>query len=189
MKFEIIYDSNPISVNNYLRPSAVVKGGKAFVHMYETKESKDWKKRFIAYLKREMRKQNWNVEATKSGHWFLECYFIQSRTNQDSNNYFKILADSLTEAGVIDDDKNLLVQVKRVLYDAKKPRFYAVLRPVEYTGIFNNEKHYNQFFEDNCFNCKKDSEKCAILRKAKEGRIQEDIEQDNKGFVCKKRKG
>jgi Holliday junction resolvase RusA-like endonuclease len=175
VKFEIKYDSTPISVNNYLKPSAVVKGGRAFVHLYETKESKDWKKRFIAYLKREIKKQKWDVEQTKFGHWILECYFVQSRTNQDSHNYFKILCDSLTDAGVINDDKNILVQVKRVLYDSKNPRFYAVLRPAEYIGIFNNKEEYEQFVIDSGLNPKRS----AILRRAREGRIQEEIQRIN----------
>ncbi|EOO44251.1 RusA family crossover junction endodeoxyribonuclease [Bacillus cereus] len=162
-------------------------GGKAIVHMYETSQAKDFKKRFQAYLKREVAKQGWDKSSTAEGHFYLDCVFYQSRTNQDNNNYYKILCDALTGI-VIEDDKNILIRTQWVMYDAKNPRFMAVLRPVEYKGIFRNHESYGRFFEDNCFNCKKDSEKCAILRRAKEGRIQEDIEQDSKGFVCKKRK-
>ncbi|MGP0689804.1 RusA family crossover junction endodeoxyribonuclease [Priestia aryabhattai] len=183
-QFVMSYDELPISLNSYIRPSARIVNGKALVHMYETKESKDWKKRFQAYLKREVARQKWDIELTKEGHWTLECVFIQSRTNQDNNNYFKVLCDSLTGI-VIEDDKNVLVQTKRVLYDAKHPKFYAVLRPVDYIGIFNNKEAEAEFIVHNCSICNKKQDKCTILRKAREGRIQEDIE----GNICKKRKG
>lgn len=187
-RFLINYDELPISVNNYLKPSAVVKGGKAFVHMYETKESKDWKMRFCAYLKREIKKQNWDKSITAEGHWYLDCVFVQSRTNQDNNNYYKILCDALKEGGVIDDDKNVLVRTQKVMYDAKQPRFMAVLRPVAYSGIFNDDEAYNRFIEHNCSVCKKKTETCAILRKAKEGRVQEEIIKIEGLDTCQKRK-
>jgi Holliday junction resolvase RusA-like endonuclease len=186
-RFLISYDELPISVNNYLRPSAVVKGGRAFVHMYETKEAKDWKKRFEAYLKREVTKQKWDKSITKDGHWYLDCIFVQGRTNQDNNNYYKILCDALTGI-VTEDDKNILVRTQKVMYDSKNPKFYAVLRPVEYLGIFNDEDGFNRFFEHNCATCKKNSDKCTILKKAKEGRVQEDITQENGFNICGKKK-
>ncbi|MFJ8247268.1 RusA family crossover junction endodeoxyribonuclease [Peribacillus asahii] len=185
--FLIQYDELPISVNNYLKPASRIVNGKPVTYLYETKEAKDFKKRFQAYLKREVKKQNWNMEVTKEGHWVLECVFIQSRTNQDNNNYYKILCDALTDV-VIDDDKNILVRTQRVLYDAKSPRFVAVLKPVEYIGIFKNRAEYGQFLDHNCSTCKKDSNKCAILRKAREGRIQQEIHIDGSSYKCSKKK-
>ncbi|MGD2351944.1 MULTISPECIES: RusA family crossover junction endodeoxyribonuclease [Bacillus subtilis group] len=188
-RFIISYDDLPISVNQYIKPSARFnpKTGRTQIHMYETRESKDFKKRFQAYLKREVIKQKWDVDQTKNGHWYLDCIFYQSRTNQDNNNYYKILCDALTGI-VIDDDKNILVRTQRVMYDSKNPRFVAVLRPVEYTGIFKDNGQYTEFLEYNCLNCKKDKEKCPILRKAKEGRIQQEIHIDNGLLICEKRK-
>ncbi|WP_244980346.1 RusA family crossover junction endodeoxyribonuclease [Bacillus wiedmannii] len=186
-RFIINYDDLPISVNNYLKPSAKIVNGKALIHMYESKEAKDFKKRFGAYLKREVTKQKWEKAHTAEGHWYLDCVFVQSRTNQDNNNMYKILCDALTGI-VIEDDKNILVRTQKVLYDAKNPRFYAVLRPVEYTGIFNNEEHYAQFFEGNCATCKKNHEKCTILRKAREGRLQDEISGNSENYTCLKKK-
>lgn len=186
-RFIISYDELPISVNNYIKPSATFKAGKPLIHMYESKQSKDFKLRFKAYLKREVVKQKWDVEQTKQGHWYLDCIFYQARTNQDNNNYYKILCDALTGI-VIDDDKNVLVRTQRVMYDSKNPRFVAVLKPVEYTGIFKDDEQYGQFVEQNCFSCKKDPEKCPILRKAKEGRIQEEIITNSGLQICNKRK-
>lgn len=183
-RFLINYDELPISVNNYLKPSARIVQGKPLAYLYETKESKDWKKRFGAYLKRETKKQNWDKDLTKDGHWYLDCVFYQARTNQDNNNYYKLLCDALTEHGVIQDDKNVLVRTQKIMYDSKSPRFVAVLRQVEYKGIFSSKEQEDEFINANCSLCKKDQSKCAILRKAREGRIQEDIN----NMECKKRK-
>lgn len=188
-RFIINYDELPISVNNYLKPSATYdeKTGEVKTHLYETKQAKDFKKRFKAYLKREVKKQKWDIEQTKEGHWYLDCVFYQARTNQDSNNYFKILCDSLTGIAT-DDDKNVLVRTIKVMYDSKNPRFVAVLRPVDYVGVFANKEAQESFINSNCLSCKKKTESCTILRKAKEGRIQDDIFQENGFITCKKRK-
>lgn len=188
-RFIINYDQLPISNNNYLRPSATYnhQTGKVQIHMYETKESKDFKKRFKAYLKREVVKQKWDVSKTEGAHWYLDCIFYQARTNQDNNNMYKILCDSLSGI-VTKDDKNILVRTQRVMYDSKEPRFVAVLKPVEYIGIFKDQDQHEQFINTNCSNCKKNSEKCTILRKAIEGRIQPEIHVVNRIQVCEKKK-
>jgi len=190
-KFIISFNQLPPSVNNYLRPSAKIVDGdtdnpKAMVHMYETKEAKDFKKIFGAYLKREVKKQGWNIDLTKEGHWYLDVVFVQSRTNEDNNNYFKILCDSMKDI-VIDDDKNLLVRPQMVLYNAKSPSFKAVLHRVNYIGVFKNEHIHDKFVEDNCLGCKRYNRNCSILRKAKEGRIQEDINIIDGFQTCQKR--
>lgn len=186
--FVIEYDDLPVSVNNYLKPTSRMVNGKPVAYLYETKEAKDFKKRFGAYLKREIKKQKWDKEVTKDGHWILQCIFIQSRTNQDNNNYYKILCDSLTEYGVINDDRNILVQTKRVMYDSKRPRFYAVLKKSDYIGVFNNKDSLDKFIENNCSLCKRNKDKCSILKKALEGRIQEDLILENNVYTCSKRK-
>jgi Holliday junction resolvase RusA-like endonuclease len=186
-RFIISYDELPISVNEYLKPSAVIKDGKAFIHMYETQKAKDFKKRFGAYLKREVKKQDWDRSATSDGHWILECVFFQARTNQDNNNMYKILCDTLTGI-VTEDDKNILVQTKMVMYDAKNPRFMAMLRRADYTGIFKNDGQYNDFMSNNCLKCKKNKDKCTILRKALEGRVQDEIQLSGNSYSCEKLK-
>lgn len=185
-KFVIKFDQLPPSVNEYLKPSARIVNGKDVVHMYETKKAKDFKKRFGAYLKREVKKQNWDIELTKDGHWFLDIIFVQKRTNEDNNNYFKILCDSMKDI-CIDDDKNLLVRPQWVMYDAKNPCFKAVLHKVNYIGIFKDENEHNSFVDNNCIGCKRYNRNCSILRKAKEGRIQEEITTINRFKTCAKR--
>lgn len=184
-EFYIKYDELPLSVNQYLKPSARIVGGKPLAYLYESKESKDWKKRFVAYLKREAVKQKWDKSITSKGHWYLDCIFVQARTNQDNNNYYKLLCDALTESEIIEDDKNILVRTQRVMYDSKNPHFYAVLKPVEYMGIFNNEEEYEQFVKDSGLN----PDKSAVLKKAREGRVQEQIVRGSDGklqYVKKK---
>ena len=187
-QFIIKYDELPPSVNDYLKTAVRRAGNKHIPYVYETKSSKDFKKRFRAYLQREVRKQGWNKAVTSSdNHWYLDCIFYQARTNQDNNNYYKILCDSLTGI-VIEDDKNILVRTQRVFYDSKNPRFMAVLRPVGYQGIFNDETDYTLFVENNCKNCKRFKKNCSILRKALEGRVQEEIDINNSIKICKKKR-
>lgn len=186
-QFIIKFDELPTSVNNYLRPTYRMVDGKPVPYMYETKEAKDFKRRFGAYLKREVKKQGWDMELTKEGHWYLDVVFIQSRTSEDNNNYFKILCDAMT--GIcIDDDKNLLVRPQMVLYDSKNPSFKALLRRVGYTGIFNSSELHEKFVEDNCSGCKRFNKNCSILRKAREGRVQDDISSASGVNTCIKMK-
>ncbi|WP_260866682.1 RusA family crossover junction endodeoxyribonuclease [Bacillus pumilus] len=184
--FVIKYDQLPPSVNNYLRPSVRIVDGRPVVHMYETKEAKDFKKRFCAYLKREVKKQDWNVNITKEGHWYLDVVFIQSRTNEDNNNYFKILCDSMKDL-CIDDDKNLLVRPQWVMYNAKKPSFKAVLHKVDYIGVFKDKRTHDEFIESNCLGCKRYKRNCSILRKSQEGRVQSEISLQGNSYTCDKR--
>ena len=45
-QFSFSYDRLPPSNNNYLKPTISRTGGKTYAYMYETKESKDFKKAF-----------------------------------------------------------------------------------------------------------------------------------------------
>lgn len=55
---------------------------------------------------------------------------------------------------------------------------------VEYIGIFPTQEHL-ETFEIRCTKCKRYKNNCSILKKAKEGRIQEEISD----LVCSKFKG
>ena len=52
-------------------------------------------------------------------------------------------------------------------------------------GIFDN-KDVLKTFEDKCMDCSRYKRNCSILKKAKEGRIQNEIGND---FICSKYKG
>lgn len=157
--------------------------------MYESSESKDFKKRFGSHLKRIIMRTGWDKSITSNGQWILECVFIQSRTNQDNNNYYKILCDTLTEYDVIEDDKNILVQTKRVLYDSKNPKFFLKLYKSQNIGIFNNMKIHDDFICNNCDLCNKSKNKCTIYKDSIKGKIRQELDiKNNKCLKFKHKK-
>lgn len=168
-RFKVALDILPPSNNEYLKPGIQYKNGKAFPYMYESAKSKDFKKYFRSVLLREIEQQEWDRSVTSSGHWYLEAKFVQSRVDQDCNNYFKILLDSMTGYAFV-DDKNVLPRVHNVTYNSKSPSFTLVLRRVAYIGLFENESTKNKF-QENCIDCKfYKNGKCAVLKQIYEGR-------------------
>lgn len=158
------------------------KKPKAMVSMYETAEAKEYKKEFSEYVKKEVSKQNWDIELTRNKHHYMDCIFYFERIDQDEQNYFKCLCDSMNGIAYIDDNY-ILTRTNAVFYDSKNPRIEFVIHPVDYTGIFPNEDVLDTF-ESHCQSCSRYKNNCSILRKAKEGRIQEEIQD----FNCSKYK-
>lgn len=168
-------------------PTYVKKGNKIFPSMYESNESKAFKKHFQNYLKQLIANSDWDIEQTREGHWYLDCVFVQSRTNQDSNNFFKILLDSMTGVLFI-DDSNILVRVQKVLYNPKNPRFVATLKPVEYVGLFKNKEQLNEF-EDKCSTCSRyRNGSCSILKSLKGNREVAELKLEDSKLVCEEYK-
>jgi crossover junction endodeoxyribonuclease RusA len=167
----------PPSVNHYLAPRPYIiyvnKKPKAMVSMYETTEAKEYKKQFSEYVQQEVQMQNWDMELTRNKHYYLDCIFYFERIDQDEQNYFKCLCDSMNGIVYIDDNY-ILTRTNAVYYDNKNPRIELVIYPVEYIGIFPTQEHLEEF-EIRCEKCKRYKNNCSILRKAKEGRIQEEI--------------
>ena len=122
--------------------------------------------------------QNWDIELTRNRHHYLDAVFYFGRIDQDEQNYWKCLCDSMNGIAYIDDNY-ILTRTNAVYYDSKNPRIELVLNPTEYIGIFDNEECLNNF-ESNCKNCMRYSRNCSILKKSKEGRIQEEIQ----NFIC-----
>lgn len=177
------FDGLPPSNNRYLVPTAIIKGGKAIPSVYESNESKTFKKAFRHYLKSLVKNESWNIEKTKEGHWYLDCVFVQSRTNQDSNNFFKVLLDSMTGI-VFEDDKNILVRVQKVSYNPKRPRFYLSLQKANYIGLFPNAKEL-KLFEDKCVGCSRyRNGSCSILKSIKDNREVEELKVENGTYSC-----
>ena len=163
------------SVNHYLSTRAVIKNGKPMAMVYETGEAKKYKEDFIKYIHEQVKKQNWNLPVTSAQHFYCDCIFYFDRVNKDCNNYFKLLLDAITESEVIWADDNVVCErVNRIYYDSSNPRIELEIYPVDYIGIFDN---YDQMqkFEDTCKTCQRYKRNCSILKKAKEGRIQEYI--------------
>ena len=60
-------------------------------------------------------------------------------------------------------------------YDADNPRIELEIYPCDYIGVFDNASQL-EGFESNCIGCNRYKRNCSLLKKAKEGRIQEEIQ-------------
>lgn len=188
--FRISYDKLPPSVNNYLKPKVVKKTARTYAALYETKEAKDFKKLFGEKLKREVRRQNWDIRQTESHQWFLDVIFIQTRIDADSHNYYKILLDSM-ENIVFANDKNILVRTHRVFYGNKdKQGFQLKLSKGTHVGLFNDKEMVN-LQTTKCESCRYYSGgQCSILKAIMDARLVDefDIErQECKKYTKRKR--
>lgn len=166
----------PPSVNHYMAPRVFYRGKKPNVTMYEKPEAKIYKKEFADYIKTEATRQGWEPSLDKFQHYYCDCVFYFKQTDQDPNNYFKLLMDAITDSKRVWVDDNVsLERVQGIFYDRDNPRIELTIRPVDYVGIFPNREHLERF-RDRCFHCRRYLEgRCSILRKATEGRIQECI--------------
>lgn len=165
----------PLSVNHYLGTRAIIKNGKPMAMVYETGEAKKYKKEFIQHIKEQVIIQNWNSTMPGTQHFYCDCVFYFDRIDKDCNNYFKLLLDSITESECIWADDNVVCErVKRIYYDSSNPRIELEIYPVDYIGIFDNEDQLSSF-EEKCKTCQRYKRNCSILKRAKEGRIQEEI--------------
>lgn len=174
----------PVSVNHYLATRIINKNGKPMAIVYETNEAKAYKKWFASYIKEEIQKQNWNIELNSAQHFYCDCVFYFDRIDKDCNNYFKLLLDAITETQMIWVDDNVVCErVNRIYYDSENPRIELNIYPVEYIGIFDNKNELEQF-ENNCQTCKRYKRNCSILKKSKEGRIQNEVTVDVWDGIC-----
>lgn len=164
------------SVNHYLAYRAIIKNGKPMAMSYKTPEATKYQKYFTEYATEQARLQNWVKSENKFQHYYMDTFFYFPRTDMDANNYFKCMADAITESARIwIDDNQLCERVQGIWYDTDNPRIELEIKPVDYIGIFKNISQLEEF-ESNCIQCKKYKDgKCSVLIKAKEGRIQPDI--------------
>ena len=173
-----------ISVNHYLAYRAIMKNGKPMAMSYKTQEATKFQKEFTEYVKQQAKEQNWITDTNPFQHYYVDAVFYFPRIDVDCNNYWKVPFDSITDSGVVWVDDNMACErVVKVLYDAKNPRIEYTIYKTDFIGIFDNQEQLNQF-EDKCKNCKRYARNCSILNKAKEGRIQEEIQD----MVCSKYK-
>lgn len=165
-----------ISVNHYLAYRAIMKGKRPMATSYKTQEAKKFQKEFTEYVKLQAKEQNWTTDFNPFQHYYVDAVFYFPRIDMDTNNYWKVPFDAITDSGVVWVDDNMACErVVKVIYDAKNPRIEYTIYKTDYIGIFDNQEKLNQF-EDKCKTCKRYSRNCSILNKAKEGRIQEEIQ-------------
>jgi hypothetical protein len=126
--------------------------------------------------------KEWDYDFTLENYLYLDVIIYFNRKGRDDNNTYKLLCDSL-EKIVYDNDSRVLIRTQKILYDTVNPRIKVHLYPVEYIGIFNNEQELYTF-EKNCQGCKRYKNNCSILKQAKEGRIQKEIDEEAKEKKC-----
>lgn len=170
----------PVSVNHYIKARAFLVKGKPQVLLYETAEAKKYKKEFVSYIKKQVKLQKWNWIPNKTQHFYVDCIFYFERIDKDANNYYKLLLDSITETKLVWLDDNVACErTNGVFYDSKNPRIEITIYPVDYVGIFPTINQLDNF-KSNCILCKRyRNGKCSILKKAIEGRIQNEIKNLN----------
>lgn len=149
---------------------------------YKTAEATKYQKEFVKHVKEEVKKQNYTLEPNKLQHFYIDAIFYFDRTDKDPNNYWKCMLDAITDTKLIwVDDNTTCERVQRIYYDSKNPRVELEIYPVDYIGVFDDASQLEKF-ESNCIRCKRYKRNCSILRKAKEGKIQEELN----GLQCKK---
>ena len=101
--------------------------------------------------------------------------FIQIEKDVIPDNFKKLQQDCITESKVVwEDDSWCLPRTQRLLIDSANPRIELIITPCEFVGIFDDNQQFREF-EQRCINCTWYTNNCSILRKATEGRIQEEI--------------
>ena len=73
------------------------------------------------------------------------------------------------------DDNVACFRPNRIYYDSSNPRIELTIYPVYYIGIFDNQEQLDEF-ENKCKTCSRYARNCSIFKKAKEGRVQEEIQ-------------
>jgi Holliday junction resolvase RusA-like endonuclease len=143
-----------------------------------SKEGERVKELIQVAAREQLAEQEWDYDYTYENYLFMDAIIYFNRTGRDDNNIYKLNNDAL-EKIVYDNDSRVLTRTQRIYYDKDNPRIELTFSKTDYIGIFDNQDHLNSF-EDNCKKCKRYKNNCSILKKAKEGRIQEKIVE----FVC-----
>ena len=174
----------PPSVNHYMGYRAILRGGKPLAIPYKTSDAVTFQKEFTSILEQAVAEQHWESDADSSTHYYVDAVFFFPRTRMDCNNYWKVLLDTITDTNLIWHDDNVVCErAQAIYYDSANPRIELTIRPVEYIGVFDNASQLEEF-ESKCIGCTRYERNCSILRQAKEGRIQSEIN----NYICSKYK-
>lgn len=185
---QVLYltSSIPPSVNHYLGYRAIIKNGKPMVMPYKKADAVKYQREFAEYVKEQAKTQSWIMSDNKSQHYYMDCVFYFDRTDKDANNCFKCMADAITDTECVwIDDTQLCERVQGIFYDADNPRVEVTIYPVDYYGIFHTMLDM-KIFENKCETCKRHKRNCSILKKAKEGKIQNEIVFCDGLYSCEK---
>lgn len=172
----------PPSVNKYLGKKVGYKNDTPYVVVYETAEAKKYKANILRLTTKAKSEVEWK-QTDENTYIICELEIFLARKRQDSDNFFKVLLDSLTNAGIFFDDSMVIPRVKDVFIDSENPRINLTIKVADKIGVFNKNE-YRLFLEKNCFKCKRSTEKCSFLKNSLENRIINEI--DLETLVCKK---
>lgn len=172
-----------ISVNHYLAYRVIYKNGKATAMSYKTLEARKFQKNFTEYVKQQVKEQGWEMSKNPYQHYYVDAVFYFPRVDMDCANYDKCISDAITDSGVVWLDDNMVCnRILKVMYDNKNPRIELTIYPVDFIGIFDTQIDAEKF-KEKCSSCKRYKNNCSILKKALEGRIQDEITNE---FQCLK---
>ncbi|MGG3920337.1 RusA family crossover junction endodeoxyribonuclease [Geobacillus thermodenitrificans] len=141
-----------------------------------SEEGKKLKEQIQLETIKQLQSQEWDYEWTKTNYIYQDCYIYMNRMGRDDNNIFKLLNDSL-EKIVYENDSRVLTRTQRILIDKYNPRVELVLSQTPFIGIFDDKEQLKKF-ESKCKTCRRYKNNCSILKKAKEGRIQKEIDEN-----------
>jgi Holliday junction resolvase RusA-like endonuclease len=103
----------------------MLKNGKPIAMSYKTTEASKYQKEFIKYVKEQVKLQGWVKSDNKFQHYYMDTYFYFPRTDMDANNYYKCLADAITDSEVVwIDDTQLCERVQSIFYDSQNPNTF-----------------------------------------------------------------
>lgn len=173
----------PPSVNNYLNYKIASKGRRKFVQVYSSQQTLVYKNFFTDYVRDQIFEQEW-IRPEKGKLVYVRLTFFLDRKRKDPSNLMKVPLDVLTEAGVYLDDDIALPLADRVYIDPNNPRIEIEIYESDAIGVFSNEEEQKLFISKNCTLCKKNVEKCGVMKKLLDNRITEDVENG----ICSKRK-
>lgn len=120
-----------------------------------------------------VRNQGWDIDKAE-GFFYLDATIYFNRRGRDADNIYKALQDSL-QGVVFHNDSQILSRTQRIVYDTKNPHIEVTIRPVDFVGIFENQKVLDDF-SLNCQSCSKYRKGgCSILKDSIAGTVREEI--------------
>ena len=169
----------PPSVNHYMSYRAIMRGGKPLAIPYKQNDVRKYQRDFSGYVCEEVKKQGWELATDPDRHLYIDTTFFFPEKRMDANNYFKVMLDTITDTGKVwFDDDITCERVQGIFYDTENPRVEMVIHPTDYIGIFSDMSQLEEFVS-RCIGCARYKRNCSILRKAKEGRVQREIKNNN----------
>lgn len=165
----------PPSQNHYTEIRVVKNGRKHIPIVYKNNEAKEYEKVFDKIVRDEVKKQEYKTNLDTKQHFYVDAVFYFDRKHKDSSNADKVLLDVITKTQLVwKDDSSALFRPQRIYFDSSNPRIELSIYLADYIGIFDNQEQLDSF-EAKCKTCCRYKRNCPILKKAKEGRIQDEI--------------